>query len=169
MMMEASLILLVAGVAMIMDLCWMRVDNGWILCSLVSGLLFQVCSYGIQGVIRFVAGVTFPVMILGALFVFRMLGAGDIKVFCALGGFMGMKMIGKCILFSFFLGGGLSLIILLFYGDFYQRIHYFINYFQELFQTRKVRPYYKTEMALENFHFTVPIFMSVLLHVGGVY
>lgn len=167
--METSLTLLVAGIAMVMDLRWMRVENGWILCSLVSGLLFQLCSNGIAGLFHFLAGVTFPAVILGGLFVFRMLGAGDIKLFCALGGFMGVKTVGKCMIASFFLGGGISFLILIFYGDFHQRIRYFVNYFQELFRTGKIRPYYKAEMALENFHFTVPVFMSVLLHMGGVY
>lgn len=166
---KSILLLMIAGVAVIMDLRWMRVDNGWILCSLVLGLLFQLYMAGAKGVILFAMGAAFPVLILGILFVFRMLGAGDIKLFCALGGFMGIKAVGKCMLMSFFLGGGISFFILFFYGDFHHRIRYFLNYFQELFRTGKIKPYYRAEMSLENFHFTVPVFMSVMLYVGGVY
>ena len=37
------------------------------------------------------------------------------------------------------------------------------------FKTGKREPYYKSGMPLENFHFTVPIFLSALLYAGGVY
>ena len=36
-------------------------------------------------------------------------------------------------------------------------------------KTGKREPYYKSGMPLENFHFTVPIFLSALLYAGGAY
>ena len=33
----------------------------------------------------------------------------------------------------------------------------------------KAEEYYKSGMPLENFHFTVPIFLSALLYAGGAY
>ena len=167
--METGLLLVIAGTAMIMDLRWMRVDNGWILCSWVLGLLYQLWTGGIRGPGRFLSGAAFPILILGILFYFRMLGAGDIKLFSALGSIMGAEKIGICMVFSFVLGAGISLLILIFYGDFHQRIQYFFKYLKDYLSTGKVRPYYKREMTVENFHFTVPVFMSVLLYAGGVY
>lgn len=167
--METGLLLLVAGTAMLMDLRWMRVDNGWILFSMVSGLLFQLMKHGIRGIGVFAVGTVFPILVLGVLFYFRMIGAGDIKLFSALGGIMGIKAIGICMAVSFFLGAVISLLILIFYGDFHQRIQYFRNYIRNYILTGEVRPYYRKGMTLENFHFTVPVFMSVLLYTGGVY
>lgn len=166
---ETGMLLVVAGIAMLMDLRWMRVDNGWIFCSLVSGLLFQLWTDGIHGLLEFLAGAVFPLCVLGILFYFRMLGAGDIKVFCTLGGIMGAEKIGMCMAVSFILGAGISLFILIFYGDFHQRIQYFIRYIQDYLSTGIVRPYYKKGMTVENIHFMVPVFMSVLLYAGGVY
>lgn len=167
--MKTGLLLVIAGVAMLMDLQWMRVYNSWIICSMVSGLLFQLLANGISGIGRFSVGMAIPICILGILFYFRMLGAGDIKLFCALGGVMGADKIGICIFFSFIFGAVISLVILIFYGDFYQRIQYFINYIQNYISTKEVKPYYKKGMTIENFHFTVPVFMSVLLYAGGAY
>lgn len=82
---------------------------------------------------------------------------------------MGVSKIGKCILASFLLGAVFSFTILVFCGSFCQRIQYLISYFRELIRTGEVRPYYQRGMALENFHFTVPVFMSVMLYAGGVY
>lgn len=167
--METGLLLLIAGIAMIMDLRWMRVDNGWIFCSLVSGLLFQLLTNGIRGIFIFLTGSMAPVVILGILFYFHMIGAGDIKLFCALGGIMGIEKIRICMAVSFGLGAVISLLILVFYCDFFQRIQYFFKYVQDYLYTKEVKPYLKRGMTLENYHFTVPVFMSVLLYTGGMY
>ena len=50
-----------------------------------------------------------------------------------------------------------------------QRILYLLHYISVYFKTGKREPYYKSGMPLENFHFTVPIFLSALLYAGGVY
>ena len=40
----------------------------------------------------------------------------------------------------------------------------------EFYCTGEIRPYYRKGMSFpENFHFTVPIFLSVVLYAGGVY
>ena len=67
----------------------MRISNGWIL--LFSSDRFSVLlQQKLETVhMNFFLGVTIPAAALGWLFVFRMLGPGDIKLFCALGGIMG--------------------------------------------------------------------------------
>lgn len=169
MMLNIGLPLMVAGTAVIMDLRTARVENGWILFSLAAAFVWHVWQEGMAGVFVFFTGALLPVLILGVLFCFRMLGPGDIKLFCALGGVMGPEAIGKCIFSSFFLGAVISLAILIFCGSFISRIQYLIRYFQDFLRTGEVRPYYRKGMALENFHFTVPVFMSVMLYAGGVY
>ena len=110
-----------------------------------------------------------PLVILGWLFCLRMLGPGDIKVFCALGGIMGVTKILWCIWFSFLCGAVISLAVLLFYGELWKRMAYLMAYLISYFQTGIIKPYYRRENALENIHFTVPIFMSVMLYTGGLY
>ena len=95
---------------------------------------------------------------------------GDIKLFCALGCMLGGISIGKCILVSLFIGAGISLAILISVGEFRQRFHYFAQYLSEYMSGGQKKPYYNKDMtALENFHFTVPVFLSVMLYAGGVY
>jgi len=76
---------LTAAVAMVMDLRTSRVDNGWIVFCICIGLAVQTLSGGIRGFLGAVFGIILPLLFLGGLFVFRMLGPGDIKLFCALG------------------------------------------------------------------------------------
>lgn len=152
-----------------MDLRTAKVDNGWILFSLATGLGYRLLCRGITGVLLFLAGVVFPLLILSVLFYFRMLGPGDIKVFCALGGILGIRRISYCMLYALFIGGMISVFLLLIYGDIRQRFLYFIQYFQDYLISGNVRPYYRKGMPSENFHFTVPIFLSVMLYAGGLY
>ena len=109
-------------------------------------------------------------MFLAVLFVLGMLGAGDIKLFCALGSVMGFSEILKCICISFMIGACISLAILISEHNFCERIRYFISYLENTVKNKQILSYGKKDISLpENFHFTVPIFLSVLLYAGGIY
>ena len=169
MLLDTALPLTIAGAAVIMDLRTAKVENGWILFSLLTGSAYRLLRDGPGGIVLFLAGAMIPLITLTGLFYFRMLGPGDIKVFCALGGVLGVRRIGYCMLYSLFLGAFIALLLLLFNGDIRQRIHYFLDYFLDCLLTGTVRPYYRKGMTQENFHFTVPIFLSVVLYAGGLY
>ncbi|MDD5803712.1 prepilin peptidase [Blautia sp. HCP3S3_H10_1] len=159
----------VAGCAVLMDLQREKVDNGWLLfCTLLS-LFTQLWERDAGNFITWICGLLFPVLLLGVLFVFRMLGAGDIKLLSVIGSLIGPVKILKCISYSFLIGAVISAAIMISNGIICQRILYFLHYIHAYFETGKREPYYKCGMPLENFHFTVPIFFSALLYAGGVY
>lgn len=159
-----------AAAAVVMDIRTAKVDNGWILFCLVTGFAARILKDGFGAAPDFLAGAALPLLVLGSLFVFRMLGPGDIKLLSALGGILGTEKILKCILCSLFIGAGISAAILISNGDISRRFLYFIQYIRELSETGERKPYYRKGMTpLENFHFTVPVFLSVVLYAGGVY
>lgn len=86
-----------------------------------------------------------------------MLGPGDIKLFCALGGIMGVHDIWRCIEFSFLAGAVISLAILIFCGNPAERLRYLTSYLEDYLRTGIRKPYYHRGFALENFHFTIPV------------
>ena len=154
---------------MIMDLRTARIDNGWILFSMAVGAVCCTMEKGIAGMFFYAAGSSIP-LILIILFGFGMLGAGDIKLFCALGGVMGTGAVFRCILSSFLLGAVFSVLFLITTRSFCERIQYFITYMENCRNTGEIIPYRRKEItAPENFHFTVPVFLSVMLYVGGIY
>ena len=159
-----------SGVAVLMDFRKAAVDNGWILFSVIIGLFLRLIQYGITGMGGFFAGIFLPMILLYPLFIFRMLGAGDIKLLCAIGGIMGPRAAGECVLYAFVIGAGISLAILISTGNICHRLHYLYQYISDLYRTGNLKPYYRKGMSVpENFHFTVPVFLSVLLYAGGVY
>ena len=159
--MGGFLSVVISAMAVWMDLREEAVDNSWVLFSIMAGFLLQLLEKGPKGMIIFLTGAAVPLILLGILFIFRMLGAGDVKILCALGGIM---------VYSLLAGAGISLAILISTGGIRQRILYLYQYMNEFYCTGEIRPYYRKGMKHpENFHFTVPIFLSALLYAGGVY
>ena len=160
---------IVAGCAVLMDIQRTKVDNGWLLfCTLVS-MAIRLWEKDVGSMGCWLGGLLLPVLVLGVLFVFRMLGAGDIKLLCVLGSVLGPVEILKCIFYSFLIGAVIAVALMVSYGIVCQRILYLLHYLSDYFKTGKREPYCKRGMSLENFHFTVPIFLSALLYAGGIY
>ena len=151
-----------------MDLYRMRVRNGWILCALFTGACLGAMEGG-GGIREYAMGAVLPAAVLGWLFYFRMMGAGDVKLFCALGCIMGPEAVLYCIGLSFFWGALISLAILILCSGLGERIQYLLEYLEGCLRKECRRPYYRKGDAWENFHFTVPIFMSVMFYAGGMY
>ena len=55
-----------------------------------------------------ICGLLVPILILGILFIFRMLGAGDIKLLSVIGSMIGPTKILNCISYSFLIGAVIS-------------------------------------------------------------
>lgn len=164
-----KLLLYMAVLAVCSDLHTEKIPNSGIVSFWVTGLLYQIAVNGWQGILTFIAGAAVPVIALLLLFVFRMLGSGDIKLLSALGGVMGPLLILKCIFCSFVIGAGISLFILIMAGILFERLRYFTNYFRNYLSTKTIVPYRITGKRLEHIHFSVPVLLAVMLHTGGIY
>ena len=170
-------LLLSAGAAW-MDLRCTKVDNGWLLFWLVVSLAVQLYSTGPTALRQILPGLILPVILLFPFFLFRMLGAGDIKVLAVLGSMMGARSILFCMFFSFLIGAIFSILWFLKYGGFRERLSYFLSYMKNYAQTGIRTPYVKTGAGIsdeqpvarpENLRMTIPIFLAVLLWAAGLY
>lgn len=164
--------LLVTGMAFAavgMDLLTEKIPNMAIIIFIMCGVVYRLLTSGAAGCWWYLRGAAIPLLTLFFLFVFRMLGPGDIKLLAALGGIMGPAAIIKCMIFSFLFGAFLSAALLAVCKSLGQRLRYFTAYITLFIKTKKIRPYYKPGAQVENIHFSVPIFMSVLLYAGGFY
>lgn len=154
-------------ISMIMDIRWEKVSNRWILFGWLAAAAWQTCGKGPGGVLFFLAGALFPIGLLFPLFASKMLGTGDIKLFSVLGGMMGPRSFLSCLLLSFILAAAISLPVLLIRCDVKERLRYFAGYMARLLSGQGVEPYLKPGRRPENIHFTIPVFISVLLCAGG--
>ena len=124
-------LLSIAVVAVLRDLREGRIPNRLIVIGLVCGAVWQFAAAGQAGVVLFVGGCVLPVLLFGGLYYFRMFGAGDIKLLCVLGGFLGPMDGFRCIAVSVFFGGCIALAILIAGGGLRERLGYLAGYLFE--------------------------------------
>lgn len=160
-------LLLITEAAVLCDLESGRIPNGLILAGIGMGVIYQCCAEGAVGLILCLGGMILPVILLGFLYYFRMIGAGDIKLFCVLGGFLGPGICFWCIVRAILAGGVISLAIMLYYGNFFERLFYFIEYVREYLETGVWKPYLSGVGEKARFCFSIPVLFSILCYIGG--
>lgn len=145
-------------------------------------LILTGCCYGIlrlvydQNILKYIPGILYPMIILFPLYKIGVIGAGDIKLFSMLGFYFSFMETIFCIFASFVFGALVSVISFIRYDNFLERMTYLFSYLKECFYMGHFRYYYLNSKE-EGFHdkerkskihFAFPIFISVVLHVGGV-
>ena len=115
----------------------------------------------------------FPLLFLFPLFIFRMIGAGDVKLLCILGMFMGPRKIWDGMLWTFVFAAVLSLAVMPDAGGAAARFRYFFTYMKwTAVGNRGMKlpeRYIRSGMHAENIHLSVPALASILLWYGGLY
>ena len=137
------LLITILMVATVMDLRTDRIPNAFILISLMTGLIYQYHTSGIQTTLISMMGILFSILLLFPTFMIRALGAGDIKLFGVIGCFLTA---GQCqkiaiLIFIALILGVMQAVLLSCVKHRYQR----------------------------KIHFTIPILLSTLLYTGGLY
>ena len=94
------ILVLLSGLAAVLDFCKGKIPNVLILTGCSYGL-FRIIYH--QEVLKFVPGILFPLIILFPLYKIGVLGAGDIKLFSMIGFYVTpMETIRSCIFNYFF-------------------------------------------------------------------
>ena len=129
---------------------------------MLIGFGYDLWRGGWNGTAFFISGTGIPLVVLGWLFYFRMLGSGDIKLFCVLGGIIGTSTYSVVYLVCIsdrraaFTG----------HSDLVRRFQpanpILVKYMKTYIRTGERKAYYRNGTAWENIHFTVPVFMSVM-------
>lgn len=123
-----------------MDIRSYRIPNGLIVVGLILGMIHSFYSNKWNGLFESVTGILLPVILLLILHQLRMLGAGDIKLFAVIGGWIGHS-VGNVMVYSFIAGGILAAIQMLYHHNLVSRMKWFWNYVQSCLQTRQIIPY----------------------------
>lgn len=121
-------LLLLLFLALICDIKTYKIKNSITLTFTALGIITNVIAFRIEGFKISILGWSTAVALLFILYVFKMLGAGDIKLFGAIGAIMGYKFVMNCIVASFLFGGIIGLGFLLARKNSKDRFKYFYNY-----------------------------------------
>lgn len=118
-------------IACYMDITQRKISNRLILIGLCLAVVRRCMLKGMVGIVEVLFLSSFPVFLLYLLFLTGILGAGDIKLFSLIGGFLNFKQLVMCIVYTFVIAAIYSFGKLLVYGNLKSGLY---NGFQYLFE-----------------------------------
>lgn len=92
------------------DVRYRRIPNPFVLATLISGVVMNAVFGGLAGVLSSCAGCLFAFVLMFLLHVFGAMGAGDVKLFAAIGAVMGAHLVLPTFLVVVLTGGLLATI-----------------------------------------------------------
>ena len=152
------LILIAVG----MDVKSMRISNRLILIGLGISFIRRLCCEGIFGVFTNIFLISFPVILLYLLFLAGALGAGDIKLFSLIGGFVNFKELVWCMIYAFLFAGVFSLLKMLYYRIFFSSMKNVWCYVIRIFMGER-SAYVPLDKTKNKIHFSIAIFSGFTL------
>ena len=155
------------GLAVLLDLKYQKIPNELVITGFLCGLSYQIFCFQWTGFGNFLAG-SFLVMVLtGTLYYFRMIGAGDIKLLAVIGGFLGPADGFRLTICTFLVGGMISAVLMIKRRNLFSRLFYLKTYIYQYIETKQWSPYRKIGCEDGYLYFSVPIFISLLLHIAS--
>lgn len=126
--------------ALISDIKTYKIKNILVFSFVILGLLTNLLTGGVEGLLSSLLGMIAPLVLL-VLYMLRMLGAADIKLFSAIGSVMGVKFVLYTMTYSFLGGGVIALGVLIVRRNGRQRLSYLLQYIKSCILSRSLLPY----------------------------
>ncbi len=136
----AQLFVLVS-MALVSDLKTGKIKNRLTVSFMALGLATNLLMDGVAGIRDSLAGWLAPMLLLFVLYALRMMGAGDIKLFSAVGAIMGLQFSLWTMAFSFLCGGVMALIVMVSRKKAAVRMRSFFTYLKSCLLGLTLLPY----------------------------
>ena len=143
-----------------------KIKNRLILPFLFLGLILNALNGGLKGLQNSVFGLLVPLCLL-PLFALKMIGAGDIKAFCALGCLVGWKWSINIVLYSFIAAGILAVGFMIVRKNAAARFRTLYRYMKLCVYNKKLLPYEEFSDSNSRFRFAFGImggYAFMMLH-----
>ena len=105
------------------DVRYRRIPNAFVLATLISGLILNLIMGGLQGGLYSAGGCVLAFILMFMLHVFGAMGAGDVKLFAAVGSVLGAQLVLPTFVVVVLIGGVLALVSVLRSGVFATTMH----------------------------------------------
>ncbi len=92
------------------DVRYRRIPNAFVLAALASGLAMNGIFGGLQGVVASLGGCALAFVLMFTLHIFGAMGAGDVKLFAAIGAVTGAQLVVPTFLVVVLTGGLLAIV-----------------------------------------------------------
>jgi prepilin peptidase CpaA len=135
--------MLLVVICFVTDIRNNKIYNMVLLPFIIVGLLLNFIFGGMHRGVDSLIGGIIPIIVFAPLFIFKMLGAGDIKLFSTIGFLMGWNFLLNNIIYSFIAGGIVSIIVIVIRKNFLKRIKYFFSFLFNLILSKSMLDYEK--------------------------
>jgi prepilin peptidase CpaA len=105
------------------DVRYRRIPNPFVLATLISGLSINLAMGGLNGGLDSIGGCVLAFILMFVLHVFGAMGAGDVKLFAAIGSIIGAKLVLPTFVVVVLTGGVLAMVSVLRSGVFRTTMH----------------------------------------------
>src|ERR1044072_5786687 len=99
-----------AALVIYYDVRYRRIPNAFVLATLISGLTLNLVLGGVSGGLNSLGGCVFAFVLMFMLHVFGAMGAGDVKLFAAIGSVIGAPLVLPTFVVVVLTGGVLALV-----------------------------------------------------------
>jgi prepilin peptidase CpaA len=124
-----SLLAILVMTAFYTDVKETRIPNRLTMTFIMLGLSYYFIVDQWQGILYSLVGLGTGIGVLLMLYIFKALGAGDVKLFGAVGACMGLEFTLYSVMYSIIYAGLIGIVILLFRKEFTQRMIDLLRYF----------------------------------------
>src|SRR5215211_7244309 len=105
------------------DVRYRRIPNPFVLATLITGLILNFTLGGLSGGLNSISGCVLAFILMFILHVFGAMGAGDVKLFAAIGSVLGAQLVLPTFLTVVLIGGVLALVSVVRSGVFTPTMH----------------------------------------------
>jgi prepilin peptidase CpaA len=112
-----------AALVIYYDVRYRRIPNVFVLATLIAGLTLNLAINGLTGGLSSIGGCLFAFILMFMLHVFGAMGAGDVKLFAAIGSVIGAQLVLPTFVVVVITGGVLAVVSILRTGIFRTTMH----------------------------------------------
>lgn len=162
-------ILLLLAASVVSDIKTYKIKNFIIIPFTLAGIITNYIFDGSNGLGYAFAGWFIPVAVLFILYAARMIGAGDVKLFGAIGSIMGWKFSLYGMAYTFLLGGFIGIIMLAINRNAAERFNYLKTYLKACFLSLNILDYSNFQNKKDRFRLTYAVVPGVLLQMTIIF
>lgn len=158
-------------VACLTDCRSARIPNIVVLLIALMGMFYRFSGGGLRGLGDYLFICLFTFIIFYPLFRIGTIGAGDVKLLSVSCGYLSGREVIWFLFYSLLIAAVFSIIKLFRERNGKERFGYFCSYIAEVVKTGHWYLYFKNEVEKKRagICLAVPVFLSILLHLGGLY
>lgn len=158
-----------------MDFKFDKIYNGWIELGILTGLYFRIRESGWRNIFTAMIIMFLSFCLLYPVYKIGGLGAGDVKLFIMIGSFLPVKRLLYVMIVSFGIGALFSIGKLISEKNYKERWQYLHSYLSDVLRTGEWKVYGEDakqdilQYRSNKIHFALPICISVMLGLGGIF